>query len=32
VIEKMTGGVVGQTPDVVVDYDVKPVEAGGFVN
>jgi hypothetical protein len=26
VIQKMTGGVVGRTPDVVVDYDIKRVD------
>jgi hypothetical protein len=31
VIEKMTGGVPGKTPDVVVDYDVKRVEASDIV-
>ena len=31
VIEKMTGGMVGQTPDVVVDYDIERVDAADIV-
>jgi len=31
VIEKMTGGVVGKAPDVVVDYDIKRVTASDIL-
>ena len=30
-IQKMTGGVVGKTPSVVVDYDIKRVTASDVV-
>jgi hypothetical protein len=31
VIQRMTGGVVGKRPDVIVDYDVKRVEAADIL-